>query len=212
MIQKSPRANLNLRIGVGPAAGGSGTISLTPFKTQPHIVDAVAPYEYEYVLYSEQALTGLKIKYVAAGTMPAESTVVLTSTGFPMFTRSPTDTTQVAVSGNVTLGPTGIRGRELTATVKAGGIQKGAAIVFSIKHFVGPKLADTSPGNASEGVYTIQIQSSVAALDLVVVVGDEPLTFGAEEAARVADGNESTGVDSDDDVFTVPFQFYGASR
>ena len=157
----------NLTVIVGPAVAGSGKVTLTPLKPQPDTDDDL-PYEGIYVLNSEQVLTNLQVRYVAAGTMPKGSTVVLTSTLFPVFTRQ--DNTEVSVSGHI---DAPVREeRTVTATVKNGGIQKGAPIVFTIKNYKAPKIAPTADdgdvqlATDKDSPWTITVTTTVAALDL----------------------------------------------
>ena len=179
---------------IGPVAAGSGKVVLTPLTAEADTDDNL-PYEKQYLLTSEQVLTGLRITYTAAGTMPEGSTIIMTSAGFAAFTRQ--DAAEVAVSGHVDVGR---EAQVVTATVKEGGIQAGATVVFSIpSHYKAAKIAPTAaPDNghsetAVETGWTIAVTAGVGALDLDGDTNTSDDNFTAETATLVADPGSFDG-------------------
>jgi hypothetical protein len=173
----------NLQIAVGPVEAGAGDLTLSPLKALPK-TDPVTPYQEEYVINSEQVLGTLTVRFVAVGTMPAGSTIILTSTGFPVFTHAQDDT-EVAVSGHVE--NIDRQERSVTVAVKAGGIQKGAAVVFTIKNYKAAKIAgDGVSANAIEwddatNGHSIRVHTSIAGLTVNSTV------FAADTTAASGD-------------------------
>ncbi len=198
----TPNTQVNVRggtpyldIAVGPVRSGAGTVTLArssggPF-LQPAPGDADLPHEGMYLLVSKESLSNLVITFTAAGTMPQNSTITLTLGGAAVadgwaFTRD--DDSQSSVSGNVDLnrqpGSPLTTGKSLLATVKAGGLQQGARIVFTLKGFVAPTVEGTTA--AQDDNYDIEVLSAID------VDGDG--TGTAETAATV--GNKTDGANT----------------
>ena len=161
-------------ITVGPVSDGSGTLALAATSgflfEQKDDGDAATtlPHEGTWITYSEEALV-LKVTYTPVGTMPQNSTVVLTVTGIaPQFTRLD-DNTEVQVDGHVTRPVTRTQ-TGVTATVAAGGINHRNTIVFTIKKAKAPAVT-------TDAVATGNSISVTSAID-VDGAGDETVSGG----------------------------------
>lgn len=184
IAKRGGRHYLDITVGAVRSGAGKATLMRTsggPF-LQPSPSDKVIPHEGKYLLVSEESLSNLVITFEAAGTMPKNSQVTLTlgtDEGW-IFTRD--DNSQSSVSGNVELARAA---QILTATVKAGGIQKGSRIVFTLKGLKAPKVEGTT--EAEDGDYDIEVQS------LVDPDGDEggDASEAREAAATVGNKDEA---------------------
>ena len=187
----------SVAIAVGPVdASTSGTVSLSPLTPIPFVKDANdfdPQYEGEYVLTAEakeRSLGTIMIRFVAAGTMPSGSTIILTSDGFEPFQRASADGREIAISGHVTPTIATDTGLTATATVKDGGIQKGAQVVFTIKNYKIP---------AQDGTLTernIKVETTVGALDDVGGVADADFPAVSTAALVKREGGHNADTDS----------------